>query len=193
MKSLAVFCGSSAGHDPVYAQTARHVGRTLAERGITVVYGGGRAGLMGALADAALEAGGDVVGVIPHALHERELTHTGVSRLHVVDSMHERKTVMADAAEAFLALPGGVGTIEEITEQWTWAQLSIHAKPCGFLDVADYWAPMRAMTDRMVDAGFLRASQRDIAAFDDDLDRLLRRLQDPPAWEGLDAKAAPSP
>lgn len=193
LTSIAVFCGSSLGESPAYRRAAEQVGRTLAERGITVVYGGGRAGLMGVLADAALGAGGEVVGVIPHALHERELAHPEVTELLVVDSMHERKAIMADRAEAFIALPGGAGTLEEITEQWTWAQLSIHEKPCGFLDVDGFWAPMRTMLEQMVSAGFVRSGQQDIVAFDDDLDTLLDRLAQPPSWDGLDAKVAPTP
>lgn len=187
--AVAVFCGSSLGNDPAYAEAAALTGRTLAERGIDVVYGGGHVGLMGTVADAALEAGGRVVGVIPRSLHERELTHTGVTDLHVVESMHERKAVMADHADAFLALPGGAGTLEEIAEQWTWAQLTIHDKRSGFLDVLGFWQPMRQMLDSMIDAGFVKESQRDIVAVDEDLDRLLEVLASPPRW--TDKWAAP--
>lgn len=190
LRSVAVFCGSSSGRAPAYRESAETVGRVLAERGIDVVYGGGRAGLMGVVADAALAAGGRVVGVIPRALHERELTHTGVTELHVVESMHERKALMADRADAFLALPGGAGTLEEIAEQWTWAQLGIHAKPSGFLDVDGFWDPVRVLLRRMVDDGFVREAQQDIVRFDDDLDRLLVTLSETPAWAGTD-KVAP--
>ena len=190
LRAVAVFCGSSPGRLPVYRDTARTVGRVLAERGIDVVYGGGRAGLMGVVADAALDAGGRVVGVIPRALHERELTHTGVSELHVVESMHERKALMAERSDAFLALPGGAGTLEEIAEQWTWAQLGIHAKPSGFLDVEGFWDPVRVLLRRMVDDGFVREAQQDIVRFDDDLHRLLATLAEVPAWAGTD-KVAP--
>jgi uncharacterized protein (TIGR00730 family) len=182
LTAVAVFCGSSFGNDPAYAEAARLTGRTLAERGIDVVYGGGHVGLMGTVADAALEAGGRVVGVIPRQLHDRELTHRGVTDLHVVESMHERKQAMADLSDAFLALPGGAGTLEEICEQWTWAQLTIHSKPSGFLDVKGFWAPMRQMVDQMVAAGFVRAEQSGIVSFEDDLDTLLDVLAAPPSW-----------
>ncbi|EFQ83966.1 TIGR00730 family protein [Aeromicrobium marinum DSM 15272] len=180
--SVTVFCGSRFGDDPAYLEAARTTGRTLAERGITTVYGGGRVGLMGALADAALEAGGRVVGVIPRALDDRELTHRGVTELHVVDSMHARKALMAERGEAFLALPGGAGTIEEITEQWTWAQLSIHAKRCGLLDVGGFWQPFRATVEQMVRAGFVSPEHATILSFGDDLDDLLDRLAAPAGW-----------
>jgi uncharacterized protein (TIGR00730 family) len=182
LNAIAVFCGSSLGTDPVYVEAARLTGRTLAERGIDVVYGGGHVGLMGAVADAALEAGGRVVGVIPRQLDDRELAHRGVTELHVVESMHERKQLMADLSDAFIALPGGAGTLEEIAEQWTWAQLTIHAKPSGFLDIAGFWAPMRQMLDTMVSAGFVRAEQSGIVTFDDDVDSLLTALSAPPSW-----------
>lgn len=182
LSAVAVFCGSSFGTLPAYAEAARHTGRTLAERGIDVVYGGGHVGLMGVVADAALEAGGRVIGVIPRQLHDRELTHTGVSELHVVESMHERKLVMADRSDAFIALPGGAGTLEEIAEQWTWAQLTIHSKPCGFLDVEGFWQPMRAMVDMMVGQGFVRPEQAGIVTICDDLADLLDVLSQPPSW-----------
>lgn len=182
LSAVAVFCGSSFGALPAYTQAARDTGRTLAERGIDVVYGGGHVGLMGVVADAALEAGGRVVGVIPRQLHDRELTHTGVTELHVVESMHERKQVMADRSDAFIALPGGAGTLEEIAEQWTWAQLTIHSKPCGFLDVAGFWQPMRTMVDTMVTQGFVRPEQSGIVTIREDLNDLLDVLAQPPSW-----------
>jgi uncharacterized protein (TIGR00730 family) len=182
LSAIAVFCGSSFGNDPAYEAAARTTGRTLGERGIDVVYGGGHVGLMGAVADAALEAGGRVIGVIPRQLDDRELSHRGVTELHVVESMHERKQLMADLSDAFIALPGGAGTLEEVTEQWTWAQLTIHSKPSGFLDVLGFWAPMRQMLDSMVDAGFVRAEQSGIVSFADDLDTLLDALSAPPTW-----------
>ncbi|STW42923.1 lysine decarboxylase family protein [Klebsiella variicola] len=132
MKSIGIFCGSSAGEHPLYLDTARLVGRTLAQQGLALVYGGGKVGLMGAVADAALEAGGVVIGVMPRGLVEREIAHRGLTELHVVEDMHERKTKMAALADGFIALPGGAGTLEEIFEQWTWAQLGIHEKPCAF-------------------------------------------------------------
>ena len=182
LNAIAVFCGSSLGTDPVYAEAARLTGRTLAARGIDVVYGGGHVGLMGAVADAAIEAGGRVVGVIPRQLDDRELSHRGVTELHVVESMHERKQLMADLSDAFIALPGGAGTLEEIAEQWTWAQLTIHAKPSGFLDVKGFWTPMRQMLETMVSSGFVRAEQSGIVTFDDDLHSLLEALEAPPSW-----------
>lgn len=155
LTSVAVFCGSSSGSRPVYAEAARAVGRWLAEQGIEVVYGGGHVGLMGAVADAALAAGGRVVGVIPQALVDRELAHHGLTELRIVGSMHERKAVMADLAEGFVALPGGAGTLEEIFEQWTWAQLGSHTKPCGYLNVDGFWDPLTQLIERMSDQGFM--------------------------------------
>ncbi|MCW2801612.1 MAG: family Rossman fold protein [Aeromicrobium sp.] len=182
LNAVAVFCGSSFGNDPVYADAARLTGRTLAERGIAVVYGGGHVGLMGTVADAALEAGGKVIGVIPRQLDDRELAHHGLTELHVVESMHERKAMMAELSDAFIALPGGAGTLEEIAEQWTWAQLTIHSKPCGFLDVARFWSPMRQMVEGMVSSGFVRAEQSGIVSFSNDLDELLDLLERPGSW-----------
>lgn len=199
LQSVAVFCGSSFGKDPAYAESARLTGRMLAERGIDLVYGGGNVGLMGTVADAALAAGGRVIGVIPKDLARRELAHPDLTELHIVASMHERKAVMADLSDAFIALPGGAGTLEEIAEQWTWAQLTIHAKPCGFLDVARFWAPMRDMLDSMVAAGFVRQEQSGIVTFSDDLTDLLARLETPPSWTDkwgaptADASEAPRP
>ena len=185
--SVAVFCGSRFGDDPAFADLARVTGRTLAARGLTVVYGGGHVGLMGVVADAAMEAGGRVIGVIPRQLHEREVSHGGDTELRVVESMHERKQVMADLSDVFVALPGGVGTVEEITEQWTWAQLGIHAKPSAFLDLpgtagtADgFWAPMRQLIDQLVGHGFVASDESSIPVFVDDLEAFL---------DGLDARA----
>src|SRR5512146_2318565 len=148
MRRVCVFCGSSAGARPEYLEGARAMGRTLAERRIAVVYGGGSVGLMGALADSALEAGGEVIGVIPRALQLRELAHARLTTLHVVGSMHERKAKMAELSDAFAALPGGMGTLEELAEILTWAQLGLHARPCGVVDVAGYFAPLLAFLDR---------------------------------------------
>ena len=162
---ICVFCGSSAGNDQVYADAARETGAMLARRRIALVYGGGRVGLMGVLADAALNAGGTVIGVIPQSLLEREIQHTGLSDLQVVSTMHERKTRMAELADGFIALPGGAGTLEEIFEQWTWAQLGIHHKPCGFLNTNGYFNPLRQMIGRMTAAGFLRPEHASMLAF----------------------------
>jgi uncharacterized protein (TIGR00730 family) len=152
---ICIFCGSSHGHDPVYREAAAAAARSIAETGAALVYGGGRVGLMGALADAALAAGGEVIGVMPRSLVAREIAHRGLSRLQVVETMHERKTTMSGLADAFLALPGGAGTLEEIFEQWTWGQLGIHGKPCAFLNVKGYFDPLRAMVDKMLAEGFL--------------------------------------
>src|SRR5579875_1121481 len=149
IRRLCVFCGSSPGHDPRYLATARAVGERLARAGLGIVYGGGRVGLMGALADAALAAGGEVIGVIPHALAARELAHQGLTALHVVATMHERKARMSELADAFLVLPGGLGTLEELFEVWSWAQLGVHRKPCGVLDVAGYWQPLLALVEHL--------------------------------------------
>ncbi|GAA3532543.1 TIGR00730 family Rossman fold protein [Aeromicrobium panaciterrae] len=180
--SVGVFCGSSFGIDPVFADAARLTGTTLGERGIDLVYGGGHAGLMGVVADAAMEAGGRVVGVIPRQLEDRELAHRGLTELHVVDSMHERKQLMADLSDAFVALPGGAGTLEEVAEQWTWAQLTIHQKPSGFLDVGGFWTPMRDMLATMVASGFVRQEQSGIVSFAESIEDLLAMLEAPSAW-----------
>jgi uncharacterized protein (TIGR00730 family) len=152
---ICVFCGSHAGNNEIYVNAAREMGRTLAARDIGLVYGGGRVGMMGALADAALLAGGSVTGVMPQSLVDRERQHSGLTELHTVASMHERKTKMAELADGFIALPGGAGTLEEIFEQWTWAQLGIHQKPCGFLNTNAYFDPLRKMIDHMAAEGFL--------------------------------------
>jgi uncharacterized protein (TIGR00730 family) len=176
LRSLCVFCASSAGRDPAFAEAARAFGAMLAAEGITLVYGGGHVGLMGVLADAVLGAGGRVVGVIPRALWDREVGHRGTTEMHIVETMHERKAMMASLADAFVALPGGLGTLEEIFEVWTWGQLGIHAKPCGFLDVAGYYAPLFAFLDSAVERGLVRPEHRAMAIVDDDGQRLLQRL-----------------
>src|SRR5438132_5599928 len=142
MRRLCVFCGSSPGQRPIHAESARSLGMIMAARGLALVYGGGHVGLMGVLADAVLETGGRVVGVIPRTLWDREVGHRALTELHVVETMHERKAKMASLADAFVALPGGLGTLEEIFEVWTWGQLGIHGKACGFLDVGGYYAPL---------------------------------------------------
>ncbi len=185
MKRVCVFCGSSPGANPAYLDAARRTGRTLARRGLGLVYGGGSIGLMGAVADAALAEGGEVVGVIPRALQLREFAHAGLTTLHVVGSMHERKAKMAELAHAFLALPGGMGTLEEFAEILTWAQLGLHARPCGLLDVAGYYRPLIAFFDRASGEGFLRAEHRQLVLFADDPDALLDQFLAwrPPAVE----------
>lgn len=159
-RTICVYAGSNPGDDPTHAETARALGTLLAERGLGLVYGGGRTGLMGAVADAALAAGGSVVGIIPAHLEEREVAHRGLTELVVVGSMHERKTLMAERADAFVALPGGLGTIEELVEVATWTQLGIHEKPVGLLDSAGYWAPFDAFLEHAVAAGFLHPEHR---------------------------------
>ena len=166
------------GADPAYRLAAQALGRTLAERGVGLVYGGASVGLMGVVADAALAAGGEVVGVMPEALVAREIAHPGLTALRVVQTMHERKAVMAAESDGFVALPGGIGTLEELFEVWTWAQLGIHAKPCGVLDVGGYYAPLLAFLDRGVAEGFVRPAQRAALLVDDDPGRMLDRLAD---------------
>jgi uncharacterized protein (TIGR00730 family) len=177
LKAICVFCGSSTGNDPAYAEAARTLGRTLAERGITLVYGGGHVGLMGVVADAALGAGGEAIGVMPKALVEREIGHTGLTKLHVVSSMHERKAMMSELSEGFVALPGGNGTLEEFFEVLTWAQLGEHDKPCGLLNVAGYYDPLLAVFDRMVDRDFLRGEHRKLVLVERDPSDLLERFE----------------
>jgi uncharacterized protein (TIGR00730 family) len=160
MTSVCVFCGSSAGTLPAYAEAAKAVGRELVRRGLRLVYGGGHVGLMGVLADAVRAAGGEAVGVIPRALVERELAHDGLTQLHIVASMHDRKALMAELSDSFLALPGGYGTLEEFCEVVTWAQLGLHPKPCGLLNVGGYYEPLLAFFDQAVREGFVRAEHR---------------------------------
>jgi uncharacterized protein (TIGR00730 family) len=184
-----VFCGSSAGRDPAYGQLAEALGRALAERGIGVVYGGGRVGLMGVVADAAMAAGGEVVGVIPQALLDREIGHQGLTDLRVVGSMHERKSLMAELADGFVALPGGIGTLEELFEMWTWAQLGLHAKPCGVLDAGGFYGPLLAFLDHQVAAGFVRPAHRAMLVSADTPGALLAafesyRAPEVPKWVG---------
>jgi uncharacterized protein (TIGR00730 family) len=173
---LCVFCGASAGRSPAYAALARDVGSGLAERGIGIVYGGGRVGLMGTLADAALAAGGDVVGVIPHRLVDRELAHPGLTELDVVETLHERKARMAELADGFIALPGGLGTLEELAEVASWAQLDLHRKPIGLLGPGGYWDGLSAWLDGAVDEGFISPEHRRLVAVDTDLTSLLERF-----------------
>lgn len=183
MKRLCVFCGSSAGETSRYLQAATRTGALLAGRGIEVVYGGSRIGLMGRLADATLEAGGCVIGVIPRALTNREVAHEELTELRVVDSMHERKAVMADLSDGFIALPGGLGTLEELFEVLTWSQLGLHRKPCGLLDVNGYFRRLISFLDHAVTEGFLADSHRRMIQVDENPEGLLERLQtyDPPA------------
>ena len=176
MNRLAVYCGSATPADPVYIESARTVGRTLAERGIGVVYGGGRLGLMGAVADSALQAGGEVIGVIPQALVDAEVAHRGLTELHVVSGMHERKAAFADLSDGFVTLPGGTGTMDELWEALSWAQLGYHAKPVGLLNVAGYYDGLVAFWEKMAHVGFLRAQHRELLIVAETLDALLDRM-----------------
>ena len=177
MERICVFAGSGSGNREAFAEAAASLGALLAQRHLGVVFGGGHTGLMGVLADAALAAGGEVVGIIPEALRDRELAHEGVTRLEVVDSMHTRKARMNDYADAFIALPGGVGTLEELFEMFTWAQLGIHHKPCGLLNADGYYDPLIRFLDDMVAAQFLRPDQRDLLEMADSPEALLERLE----------------
>ena len=177
MNSIWVYCGSNPGSNPVYLEQATLLGQRLAAEGLRLVYGGGNIGLMGAVADAVLQAGGEVTGVIPKQLVEREMAHHGVTSLEVVGSMHERKSRMFDLADGFIALPGGFGTLEEIIEMLTWRQLGIGNKPCAFLDVAGYWSPLGAMMDRMVNDRFVHPGQREDLWIGADIDGLLAWMQ----------------
>jgi uncharacterized protein (TIGR00730 family) len=176
MRRICVFCGSSAGARAEYREAAELVGRLLAERGIELVYGGGRVGLMGAVADACLGAGGRVIGVIPQGLMDREVGHRGLTELRVVGSMHERKALMADLADGFLCLPGGFGTWDEFCEILTWAQLGLHRGPCGLLNVLGYYDPLLAMADRACAEGFVSEANRGLILADEDAAGLLDRM-----------------
>lgn len=184
LRRIAVFCGSSAGTDPAYAEAAHRLGSLLAERGIGLVYGGGHVGLMGVVADAVLAGGGEVTGVIPQHLWDKEVGHRGLTELLIVETMHERKMAMADRADAFIALPGGVGTLEELFEAITWTQLGIQEKPSAILDVGGFYRPLLEFLDVTVDAGFLRAAHRDMVLSGTDPDEVLARLA---AWQPVDA------
>jgi uncharacterized protein (TIGR00730 family) len=177
VKRVCVFCGSSAGSDPAFAAATRELGNLLAREGLGLVYGGARVGLMGAVADAVLAGGGEAIGVLPRALQERELAHTGLSQLHVVGSMHERKQLMADLADAFVALPGGFGTLDEFCEILTWAQLGIHTKPSGLLNVNGYYDGFLAQVDAAVKGGLTRPEHRDLILVAADSAALLARMR----------------
>jgi uncharacterized protein (TIGR00730 family) len=178
MNHICVFCGSSSGTRPEYRAAAEDLGRELARRNVGLVYGGGKVGLMGVLADAVLKAGGEAVGVIPRHLLDREIGHAGLRKLHVVRSMHERKALMADLSDAFIALPGGLGTLDEFCEILTWAQLGLHAKPCGILNVLDYYSAFLAMLDHAVEERFLNVEYRQAVLTRASVPELLLALQD---------------
>ncbi len=178
MKSICVFCGSSHGALEAYSDAAKETGRVIAENGYTLVYGGAKVGLMGTVADAALEAGGQVIGVLPRSLLEKEIGHEGLNELHLVDSMHERKALMADLSDAFIALPGGVGTLEEIFEVWTWGQLGYHKKPCGFLNIEGYYDHLIAFLDHQTREGFTKQVMREMAQIAGTPLDLIRQFED---------------
>jgi uncharacterized protein (TIGR00730 family) len=174
--SICIYCGSRSGASPVYAQAAQAVGAWIGRQGARLVYGGGHAGLMGTVADATLANGGEVFGVIPRALETRELAHSGITELHVVDTMHQRKALMAQESDVFIALPGGIGTLEELFEVWTWLQLGYHDKPVGLLNVDGYFDDLLRFMDHTTSQGFVSSEQRALLQMDDDAERLLTRL-----------------
>ncbi len=176
MKRLAVYCGSATPSDPVYLESARAVGRSLAERGIGLVYGGGRLGLMGAVADSALAAGGEVIGIIPQALVDAEVAHLGLSELHVCRTMHERKQAFTDLSDGFVTLPGGTGTMDELWEALSWAQLGYHAKPVGVLNVAGFYDGLVTFAEKMGEVGFIRPQHRGLMIVETTLDGLLDKM-----------------
>jgi len=180
LKSVCVFCGASPGARPLYREAAENLGRSLAERGLTLVYGGGAVGLMGVVADAALAAGGEVIGIIPQSLERAEIGHKGLTRLEVVDGMHARKARMAELADAFISLPGGLGTLEEMFEVWTWGQLGYHAKPLGLLEVEGFYARLTDFLDHLVAERFVREPHRAMLQVGESPTELLDRLA---AWQ----------
>lgn len=184
VRAVCVFCGASPGANPLYTQVAKDLGRLLAERNITLVYGGGAVGLMGVIADAALAAGGEVIGIIPESLKRAEVGHTGLTRLEVVDGMHARKARMAELADAFIALPGGLGTLEELFEVWTWAQLGYHSKPLGLLEVNGFYAKLIGFLDHLVDESFVRQTHRGMLQVREEPEALLEAFA---TWQPLPA------
>ena len=191
LKSLCVYCGSSSGRIDDYADAARALAQAMAPRGIRLVYGGAHVGIMGTVADEVLRLGGEAIGVIPESLMKKELAHQGLTELHVTPSMHARKTLMAELADGFVALPGGIGTFEEIFEVWTWAQLGFHGKPCGLLNVAGYYDGLTVFLDHAASEQFVRADQRRMLVVETDPAALLDRFASytPPVlpkWVGRD-------
>jgi uncharacterized protein (TIGR00730 family) len=181
MKTIAVYCGSSTGNDPIYMKEAKRLGELMASNGFSLVYGGASAGCMGAVADGVLEAGGKAIGVIPRKLADVELSHESLTELHVVDTMHERKALMMDYADGFIALPGGVGTLEEWFEVFTWAQIGYHSKPCAFLNIKEYYSPIMDLFDHMIGEGFVKMDYKDTIIIDPDPASLLKKLK---SWQG---------
>ncbi|MCZ0703828.1 uncharacterized protein (TIGR00730 family) [Natronobacillus azotifigens] len=177
MKTIAVYCGSSKGIDPIYMEEAEKLGRVLVDNGLDLVYGGATVGCMGAVADAVMNAGGRVIGVIPEKLKNIEIAHQQLSELHVVRTMHERKALMAEYADGFIALPGGSGTLEEWFEVFTWAQLGYHNKPCALLNINDYYSPIISLFDHMIEQGFVKAEYKDLIVIDRDSKELVNKLK----------------
>jgi hypothetical protein len=191
LKSICVYCGSSPGRLKAYSAAARALAASLVEQNIRLVYGGAKVGIMGMLADAALQLGGEVVGVIPEALVQKEVAHTGLTELHVTQSMHERKTRMAELSDGFVALPGGIGTLEELFEVWTWAQLGFHHKPCGLLNVEGYFDSLALFLDHAVDEQFVKQPHRSLLIVENDAKKLLERFRNhvpPVIGKWLDTK-----
>jgi len=178
LRSICVFCGASPGANPVYREAAIDLGRHIAAQGLRLVYGGGAVGLMGVVADAALAAGGEVIGIIPHSLERSEIGHKGLTRLEVVDGMHARKARMAELSDAFIALPGGLGTLEELFEVWTWGQLGYHGKPLGLLEVNGFYGKLHDFLDHLVAEGFVRAQHRAMLQIGESPAQLLQALAD---------------
>ena len=176
MPSICVFCGSSSGNQPAFVEAATLTGAALASRGIELVYGGGGRGMMGAVADGAIAAGGKTLGVIPRGLFKREGLHTGLDQLEIVDNMHARKALMASSSDGFITLPGGLGTMEELFEIWTWTQIGVHSKPCGLLNVDGYYDGLLAFLENTVERGFVRPSHRDVLLVDNDAERLVDKV-----------------
>jgi uncharacterized protein (TIGR00730 family) len=176
MKRICVYCGSSYGEHPVYVETAKAMGEAIAKRGDELVYGGGKVGLMGTVADAALAAGGVVIGIMPQFLVDKEIAHQGLSELRVVDTMHNRKEMLMRISDAMITLPGGWGTYDELAEAVTWAQLGLHSKPIGVLNVAGFFNPLIAQMDHAIAEGFVRPAHRDLLIIDEDMGNLLKRI-----------------
>jgi uncharacterized protein (TIGR00730 family) len=192
MKSICVFCGSSFGSRTTYAEGARALGTALARQGIRLVYGGGRVGLMGVVADAAMAGGGEVIGVIPRPLATKELAHAALTTLHVVETMHDRKALMADLSDGFIAMPGGYGTLEEFFEVLTWAQLGLHPKPCGLLNIEGYFNPLLALIEHSVEEAFVRPEHRTLVLQETDPERMLAAMRTyvaPPIPKWIDREA----
>lgn len=176
MNSITIFCGSSIGTDPIYHQQATLLGETLAENKIQLVYGGARVGLMGSVADGALSKGGEVIGVIPDFLQKKELAHLGITKLHIVETMHQRKTMMHDLSDGFIALPGGFGTLEELFEIITWAQLGLHKKPIGLLNTNGFYNHLSLLLQHMVNQGLLKEVNQQMLLIDENIDQLLEKM-----------------